>query len=318
MAIKLKKHAVTSLRVVKSVNKSKDLFEKYLFVNNLSPKTSKRYLKILSYFEVFISPERTLLSANKDDFVNFVMKLILKKRSTNTINNYLTVLRTFYRAMFEYGFINDQRFKIIPISRRAPQRIPRWLSESEMSQIIESPAPHTFTGTRDKLILSILYDTGMRASEILNLTVQDIDFSSLLVFISNAKGKKQRYVPIGEKTVEILKDYLPLRMNMLQKKDIQTLLLSYNGTPIKSTKTIWDIVNRYGVKATGKSVYTHLIRHTTATHLLQNGADIRDICEILGHKTISTTQKYTHTDITYLKREYKKVFPDLTSSEPLV
>jgi site-specific recombinase XerD len=178
-----------------------------------------------------------------------------------------------------------------------------------MSQLIESPDHHTFTGIRDKLILSILYDTGMRASEILNLTVQDIDFSSLLVFISNAKGGKQRYVPIGEKTVEILKDYLPLR-NMIQKRNIQTLLLSYNGMPIKSTKTIWDIVNRHGVKATGKSVYTHLIRHTTATHLLQNGADIRDICEILGHKTISTTQKYTHTDITHLKREYKKAFPD--------
>jgi site-specific recombinase XerD len=312
----LKKHAVTSLQVAKTVNKSKDLFEKYLFINNLSPKTSKRYLKILSYFEVFISSDRTLLSANKDDFVKFVLKLMLKKRSVNTINNYLTVLRTFYRAMFEYGFIDDQRFKIVPVSRRAPRRIPRWLSESEMSQLIESPDPCTFTGIRDKLILSILYDTGMRASEILNLTVQDIDFSSLLVFISNAKGGKQRHVPIGEKTVEILKDYLRFR-NVLQKRNTQTLLLSYNGMPIKSTKTIWDIVNRYGVKATGKSVYTHLIRHTTATHLLQNGADIRDICEILGHKTISTTQKYTHTDITYLKREYKKAFPYLTSSEPL-
>jgi site-specific recombinase XerD len=226
----LKRHAITSLQA-KSVNKSKDLFEKYLFVNNLSPKTSKRYLKILSYFEVFISTERTLLSASKDDFVNFVLKLMLKKRSVNTINNYLTVLRTFYKAMFEYGFIDDQRFKIVPISRRAPQRTPGWLSESEMSRLIESPDPYTFTGIRDKLILSILYETGMRASEILNLTVHDISSSNLLVFISNGKGGKQRYVPIGEKTVEILKDYLPLR-EMFQKRSTQTLLLGYNGMPI--------------------------------------------------------------------------------------
>ncbi len=177
----------------------------------------------------------------------------------------------------------------------------------EMMRIIETPNTTTFKGIRDKAILSIMYDTGMRASYLLGLKTTDLCLSENFIVFYDTARRVTRHAVIGDKTIAIVNEYMNLR-NYFKKTNTNALWVSEKGRPLKAVKSIWDIVNYYGKVAIGKNVCAAIVRHTTAVHLLNSGADIRHVCEVLGHKSIKTTLRYEDVNLSHLKNEYKK-FP---------
>lgn len=279
-----------------------------------SANTVTLYLDALMRFSQSIKGNN-LLDATKTDIMTFFKRIIMKEYSQSYINLHNAALRAFYNTMKKFHIISNDRSLYLPRHRSlAGKKLPRFLGEGEIARVIEEgPDINTFKGIRDRAILELLYSTGIRAQELLSLYSGDIDFNNATLYITG-KGNKPRVVPVGCKAIEALKAYLAVRDKIkIGKTDV--LFLTMRGRPIRSRKYIWDIVNQYCLKTLGRSGYSHLIRHTCATHELENGMDIRYIQEQLGHESISTTAKYLHVDLKYLKEQHSKLFGG--QSEPL-
>lgn len=279
-----------------------------------SANTVTLYLDALMRFSLSIKGNN-LLDATKTDIMTFFKRIIMKEYSQSYINLHNAALRAFYNTMKKFHIISNDRSLYLPRHRSlAGKKLPRFLGEGEITRVIEEgPDINTFKGIRDRAILELLYSTGIRAQELLSLYSGDIDFNNSTLYITG-KGNKPRVVPVGCKAIEALKAYLAVRDKIkIGKTDV--LFLTMRGRPIRSRKYVWDIVNQYCFKTLGRSGYTHLIRHTCATHELENGMDIRYIQEQLGHERISTTAKYLHVDLKYLKAQHSKLFGG--QSEPL-
>ncbi|HDH01327.1 MAG TPA: tyrosine recombinase XerC, partial [Nitrospirae bacterium] len=176
----------------------------------------------------------------------------------------------------------------------------------------ESPKGDTFQAARDKAILELLYSSGLRVSELSTLDINDFDIKDYLVRVKG-KGKKERIIPVGEKAVEAIKTYLPERV--LLKKKSQALFLNNRGGRL-TQRSVRRIVEKYSrMIALAGHLSPHALRHTFATHLLHGGADLRSIQELLGHSSLSTTQKYTHVDIVHLMEVYDKAHPMAKTDE---
>lgn len=280
-----------------------------------SANTVELYLDALMRFSQSIKGNN-LLDVTKQDIMTFFRRIITNEYSQSYINLHNAALRAFYNTMKKFHIINNDRSLYLPRHRSlAGKKLPRFLGEGEIARVIEAgPDVNTFKGIRDRAILELLYSTGIRAQELLSLYSGDIDINSSTLYITAGKGDKPRVVPVGCKAIEALKAYLAVREKFkIGKTDV--LFLTMRGRPIRSRKYIWDIVNHYCLKTLGRSGYSHLIRHTCATHELENGMDIRYIQEQLGHKSLSTTAKYTHVDLKYLKGQHSKLFG--RQSEPL-
>jgi integrase/recombinase XerC len=171
---------------------------------------------------------------------------------------------------------------------------------------MEAPQGETFRAIRDKAILELLYSSGLRVSELTSLDISDLDIKESLLRVKG-KGRKERIIPIGSKALEAIKNYLPERASL--KKRSQALFLNYRGGRL-TPRSIRRILLKYSKMINLKGYLSpHTLRHTFATHLLHGGADLRSIQELLGHSSLSTTQKYTHVDITHLAEVYDRAHP---------
>ena len=278
-----------------------DKFLRYLEVERgASPHTLRAYRKDL---ELFIESSGGNLELG--DVRGFVASEINRGRKKSTASRRLATLRSFARFLHREGYLKKNPARLVS-SPKLPKLLPRFLSVDDVFGLVEKPEGMGFLQQRDRAILELLYSSGLRVSELAGLDEDAINPGEGLVKV-RGKGKKERLVPVGKKAQEALRSYLVEKM--LQKKGDRALFVSKNGKRL-APRSIRRIVLKYS-RALGLEgrVSPHTLRHTFATHLLQSGADLRVIQELLGHSSLSTTQKYTHLDITHLMDVYDDAHP---------
>ncbi|MHB8157946.1 MAG: site-specific tyrosine recombinase XerD, partial [Desulfocucumaceae bacterium] len=225
-----------------------------------------------------------------------------------TISRRLAALKSLFRFL-----INEERIEIDPTenleSPKKTQKLPRVLTTGEVDQLLEQPQTGTVAGLRDKAMLELLYATGIRVSELVDLEKRDISLKEGYIRCLG-KGSKERIVPMGDMAVHYMEAYLQRsRVKLIGKANSDALFLNHRGGRI-TRQGFWKIVKKYASRSNiQKDITPHTLRHSFATHLLENGADLRAVQELLGHADISTTQIYTHLTKKRLKEVYKSSHP---------
>jgi len=270
---------------------------------DVSPHTLRAYTKDLEEFLSFIDKKPSDIDAL--DIRSFLASLHYKKLRKSSISRKLATIRAFFKYLHGEGVVKKNPAKLVS-SPKVQKALPRFLTIDEVFSLMDAPKEDTFQATRDKAILELLYSSGLRVSELTALDINDFNIKESLVRVKG-KGKKERILPIGSKAIEAMKNYLPERI--LLKKKSPALFLNNRGGRL-TQRSIRRIVVKYGRMIALKGYLSpHALRHTFATHLLHGGADLRSIQELLGHSSLSTTQKYTHVDITHLMEIYDKAHP---------
>jgi integrase/recombinase XerD len=245
----------------------------------------------------------------KKDLNSFFSSLNKTGLSSNSAARYYSSIKGFFRYLFIQNYIKENPMEKVS-SPKLKKGLPLVLSVNEVDSILSRPDTSNALGLRDKALLELLYACGVRVSELLGLKVSDLFFNEEMIRVFG-KGSKERLVPIGRSAVKWVKKYLIKSRSMLEKKHKSEnfLFLNQRGTKL-SRMGIWKIVDKY-VKDAGikKEVHPHTFRHSFATHLLEGGADLRAVQEMLGHADISTTQIYTHIDREYIKQMHKDFHP---------
>src|SRR3990167_862222 len=217
------------------------------------------------------------------------------------------VLRSYLKFCIKKGKMTQNPAHTIH-SPKVPKRIPKFLNVDEIFSLLDAPHTQDFKGYRDKAVLESLYSSGLRVSELVGLNLEDIDLNTRLVKVKG-KGNKERIVPIGKKAISCIETYLELRPSVSKKEESQAVFLNARGgrLTVRSIQRIVDCaITQCGLS---KEVTPHVLRHTFATHLLNSGADLRSIQELLGHTSLSTTQKYTHLNLDQLTKVYDQSHP---------
>lgn len=273
--------------------------------HDVSVHTLRAYTRDLQEFFSFI--DKSPQDIDNLDIRGFLASLHHRRLKKSSISRKLATLRSFFKYLHREGYVKKNPAKLVS-SPRVDKLIPRFLTIDESFCLMESPKGDTFTALRDKAILELLYSSGLRVSELTALDMDDLDINESLVRVKG-KGKKERIVPVGSKALEAIKNYLPERIPLRKKKRCEALFLNNRGERL-TQRSIRRIVIKYGKMVALKSrLSPHTLRHTFATHLLQGGADLRSIQELLGHSSLSTTQKYTHVDIGHIMEVYNKAHP---------
>ncbi|MBU2540601.1 MAG: tyrosine recombinase XerC [Candidatus Omnitrophica bacterium] len=277
-------------------------FFRYLEIErNASGLTQLNYGHDLKEFSEFVGD----VPLGKIDYLllrRFLAHLKNNNLSKRSINRKLSCIRSFFKFLFKEGLVKSNPATLLS-SPKLDKHLPQFLTEDETIRLLETVEGDDWRTLRDKAILETLYSTGMRISELLGLNTEDIDFISSVVKV-RGKGKKERLLPIGSIALLAIRTYLEKR---LKKSSI--VFLNKNYTPLTTRGGRW-IINKYIKKASLKSgISPHTLRHSFATHLLNRGADLRSVQELLGHSNLSTTQIYTHLTTERLKAVYDKFHP---------
>ncbi|MCM8797414.1 MAG: tyrosine recombinase XerC [Candidatus Omnitrophica bacterium] len=280
-------------------------FLRYLEIEkNYSSHTLLNYKLDLNAFAKFLGDAEL----EKVDYLTLRKYLsVLKEKnfSGRTINRRLSCLRSFFKFLVREGYLKTNPILTLS-SPRMEKKLPAFMTEEEVSRLIESAFAKNDKderGLRDRAILETFYSTGLRISELVNLNLEDIDFIGGTVKVTG-KGRKERVLPIGDTAIASLRSYIDKR-----KKQSETLFLNKSGKRI-SCRGVRDIVKKYiGIAGIKHEVSAHTFRHSFATHLLNRGADLRTVQELLGHANLSTTQVYTHLTTERLKNVYDKAHP---------
>ena len=293
--------------------------EKYLedFINfliverNLAANTIEAYASDLNkYVDLLISKGiNNFNDVQSADILAYLTKLHKEKLSPLTIARNLSALRMFHRFLMGENITDSNPTDSIS-SPRLSMKLPIVLDQFEIEKLIDQPDRMTTLGLRDRALLEFAYATGVRVSELLSVKLSDLFFNDQLVRIFG-KGSKLRVVPIGARAIEAVEDYClnsrPLLIKAYDNHDM--LFLNNRGKPL-SRMGFWKILRRYVVEAgINKPVSPHTIRHSFATHLIEGGADLRAVQEMMGHVNISSTQIYTHLDREYLKEVHRTFHP---------
>ena len=280
-------------------------FMRYMEIEkNYSPHTLTNYKVDLKDFSKFCGE----LSLEKIDYLLLRKYLaVLKEKSlgNRTVGRHLSALRSFFRFLARESIIKTNPILMLS-SPKLDKHLPSFMTEEEVNKLIESAFAKDEKdefGLRDRAILEVFYSSGLRISELVSLSIDDVDHISGVVK-AFGKGKKERIVPIGDAALGAIKRYLDKR-----KKQSSALFLNKNGKRI-GARGVRDIVEKY-LKGAGiaRGVSPHTFRHSFATHLLNRGADLRTVQELLGHANLSTTQIYTHLTTDRLKSVYDKAHP---------
>lgn len=296
-----------------------DRFKEVLFLEkNFSKHTLRNYLSDLKQFKTYLNekklcpkggnPNSSIQNVNRNHVREFLGRLA-KKNSKITIQRKLSTLKSFFRFLLKEKVISSDPTEFISYPKRE-KYLPNFLTVDEVFRFLNNVESSTPLQVRDKAILEVLYAAGIRVSELTGLGLMDLDLANGRLKVKG-KGKKERMVFMGSKSLEALRDYLKIRNGFLKKarNNEQALFLNCRGGRI-SDRGVARIVGKYGQKCPGlKRISPHSLRHTFATHLLNAGADLRFIQEMLGHESLSTTQKYTHTSIDKLMEVYDKAHP---------
>lgn len=284
-------------------------FLRYLEIEkNASPHTLSNYKRDISQFSDFLDYESgtEISDAAPAKVRAWLGQFHAKGYDKSTRARKLSALKTFYKFLVREGYskINP----VIGISGpKKDKKLPKFLDKTQIIKLLESP-DDTLSGLRDRAILEMLYSSGIRVSELAGLDTDDVDFISESVKV-RGKGKKERIVPAGRPAVLALKKYFDRRKGLEKFRNAEAVFCNRSGKRI-TTRTVERIVIKYMKKAgIPVRISPHSIRHTFATHMLDAGADLRSVQELLGHESISTTQIYTHITPERLKQVYDKAHP---------
>jgi len=286
-----------------------DQFINYMRVEKgVSKNTIDAYSRDLRRFADFIINRKIKLDkVNVDILTSYIAWLNIKFSKRSLARN-ISAIRTFFKFLVSEGIIQDNPSRLLELPKMS-RILPDVLNHDEIKLLLNQPSSSTYIGIRDKAMLELLYASGLRVSELINLRVNDINLNIGYIKVMG-KGSKERFIPIGEKAIDAVKEYISkARIRLDKKRGSPYLFLNNRGKPF-SRQGFWKLLKYYANKAgIRKRITPHIIRHSFATHLLENGADLRSVQMMLGHADISTTQIYTHVDKSYLKEVYKKYHP---------
>jgi len=299
------------------------LIEQFLehlrYERNVSSHTLRNYASDLEQFLDFLAPskneQRALPEISAIDHLTireWLASLHASQKKKASVARKLAALRTFFQFLVREGMLELNPAKLVS-TPRLEKKLPKHLSIDEAIRFIESPDQETDLGKRDRAMLELMYATGVRVAELTTLNLADVDFGNQLVRVTG-KRRKQRIVPFGEPAGLAIRDYLGVRDKFLfnaaiSKRDEEALFLNYQGTRI-TNRSVGRMVEKYIRLCAGMhNISPHALRHSFATHLLDSGADLRDIQELLGHARLSTTQIYTHVSMEKLVEVYDKAHP---------
>jgi integrase/recombinase XerC len=296
-------------------------FEHLRYERNVSEHTLRNYMSDLMQFYDHLAPadagtgKRREVDVRQIDHITireWLSSLHAAQKKKTSVARKLAALRTFFQFLVREGIVELNPAKLVS-TPRLEKKLPVHLSVEDAIRFIETPDLETDLGRRDRAILELLYGTGVRVSELTKLDLGDVDFKEKLVRVTG-KRRKQRIVPFGDPALHALMNYLTVRNTFLQnapleERDSQAVFLNYQGTRI-TTRSVGRMVDKYIAICAGiHNISPHALRHSFATHLLDSGADLRDIQELLGHARLSTTQIYTHVSMEKLIEVYDKSHP---------
>ena len=286
-----------------------DFIDYLRFERRLSKNTIVSYQRDLEKYRFFLKRNKIkeILSVSNDQILYF-LEFLYKTQNSSSVSRILSTLRTFYKYLVRDGKIQKNPFSSIK-NPKLPKKILEILDEQEVKKFLESIPSSSYLELRDKAMFELLYSCGMRVSEIVDLKLSDIDFDEGLIrFIG--KGNKERITPIGDTAKDYLEKYIrAARYNLERERKSENVFLNRNGQKI-TRQGFWKILKKYAGKVnTGKNLYPHLFRHSYATHMLERGADLRIVQELLGHSSITTTEIYTNINKKHVKETYFKYHP---------
>jgi integrase/recombinase XerC len=291
---------------------------------NASPHTVRAYESDITQFLAFVAADRDTqvanlkpLDLNPTTVRGYLAELGRRGDARSSMARKLSGLRTFLRHLRREGVL-DEDPSALAVSPRREQTLPAHLSEDEMTRLLEMPSGGDPLGRRDRAILELFYASGLRLSELVGIEVEDVDLRGRLVRVMG-KGSKERIVPFNQATEKALRAWLKDRAELRTKSDEHgtghrrgkndPLFVNYRGTRL-SGRSVHRLVLRYVSQCSTRfGISPHALRHSFATHLLQRGADLRAIQELLGHARLSTTQRYTHVNAAQLIEVYRRTHP---------
>lgn len=284
----------------------------YLTVElGLSANTRQAYERDLRLFckTLGFKNSDALVNVSREQITGYMTQLKEKGLAAATIARKLAAIKAFYRFMTAEGYMDANPAEVVEAGTKGI-KLPRVLSEDEVVRLLNQPDITTAEGFRDRTMLEVLYATGMRVSELINLTLERVDLNMKYI-IAFGKGSKERIVPLGSVAAEFLQQYLEkVRPKLTHAgRNTNIVFLALGGHEL-TRQRFWQIIRTYGKEAgINKALTPHILRHSFATHLLDNGADLRSVQELLGHSDISTTQIYTHLTNKRLRDIYAKAHP---------
>lgn len=281
-----------------------------LFEKNYSQHTALAYQRDLEMFQAFLSRE---FSGSKVSEVNYsqirtwIVALVGSHISNRTINRKVSSLNSYYKYLLKVQSIDSNpltKHRALKVSKKL--QIP--FSETEIEGVLEAISTETFEGLRDKLIVELFYSTGMRRVELVNLQLKDVDVSQSQLKVLG-KRNKERFIPLLPTVLKTYKAYVEARSMRVAQRDLKAVFITKKGLKIyemlvyRVIKTYFDTVSSKVKKS------PHILRHSFATHLLNNGADLNSVKELLGHSSLAATQIYTHNSVAELKKVYQNAHP---------
>jgi len=286
-------------------------FINYLSVERgLAKNTLESYGRDLRQFQKYLADSQLEMVENStsDTILNYLNSLQSKGRSVSTISRNLAAIKSFYQYLGREHIIEKDPAANLE-SPKLEKKLPRILSISEVEELLRQPNIQLPAGLRDKAMLELLYATGIRVSELTSLNVSDINLE-LGHIKCYGKGSKERIVPLGSIAAKCVNEYMTKgRSKLVRLYEEQSLFVNHHGKRL-TRQGFWKIIKKYAMEANiARAITPYTLRHSFATHLLENGADLRSVQEMLGHADISTTQIYTQVTKNRLKEVYEKTHP---------
>lgn len=285
------------------MNETLQNYRNYLkYERNYSDNTVSAYINDLNKYEEFL--KKNILESDAEDLEKY-LKYIGGMQST-TVAHKITAIKSYFNYNIKRGIVKNNPANKVSRPKLA-KHLPEYLTEEEVSKLldVEIKSPYDF---RNKTILELLYSSGIRISELVNIKTPNYDSEECLIRIMG-KGSKERIIPLGDYAINIMNDYMNNYRPLINKKFTDYIFINNRGDKI-SRQFIFKVIKKEALKkGIKKDISPHTLRHTFATHLLKNGADLRIIQELLGHENISTTQIYTHVTNNKLKSDYETYFP---------
>ncbi len=276
----------------------------------LSNNTLESYKRDVLQFISFLKSKRieNLKNANKTTIITYLLYLQKKGKAASTISRNLASIRSFCKFLFYSKFI-DKDPTLNLESPKPEKKLPNVLTLEEVEMLLAQPDKNSIKGIRDKAMLELLYATGVRVSELMELNCDDLNLDMGYIKCGN-KRFKERIIPIGSMAKSAVENYIKnARKKLIRNEKEKALFVNYNGTRL-TRQGFWKIIKQYTLKSKiNKEITPHMLRHSFAIHLLQNGADLKSVQEMLGHADISTTQIYTLITKNKIKEVYNKAHP---------
>ncbi len=292
----------------------KKFIDYLLFEKKYSNHTAVAYKKDIEMFESFLSkkfPQSNSLNVNYSLIRSWIVKLVSDKISNRTINRKISSLNSYYKFLVKINAI-----KLNPLTKHKALKMSKKLqvpfSETEIMSVLSLIETDSFEGLRNKLIVELFYSTGMRRTELVNLQLNDVDISKSQLKVLG-KRNKERFIPLLQTVLETYKAYIIVRSTLKSLNRSKFIFLTKNGQRVYD-KLVYRVITNYFDSVSSKVKKSpHILRHSFATHLLNNGADLNSVKELLGHSSLAATQIYTHNSMAELQKVYKKAHPRAVS-----